>query len=127
MQGANTLYRGLEKGATEDVSRSSTASPGGWSWGSRFVDWDRDGLADIVVPNGFLSGRHGPDLASFFWRRVVGASPRGEDQAELRAYLDAWGVISYLSQFSRQDWNARASAPSRTETPEASPSRTILF
>lgn len=103
----NTLYRGLEAGGYEDVSATATASPGGWAWGSRFLDWDRDGLLDLVVPNGFLSGRHGPDLASFFWRRVVAASPRGNDEGELRAYLDAWGVISYLSQFGRQDWNAR--------------------
>ena len=103
----NTLYRGLEAGGYEDVSASAAASPGGWAWGSRFLDWDRDGLLDIVVPNGFLSGRRGPDLASFFWRRVVAASPRGKDEGELRAYLDAWGVISYLSQFGRQDWNAR--------------------
>ena len=103
----NTLYRGLEGGGYADVSVSSTAAPGGWAWGSRFVDWDRDGLVDIVVPNGFLSGRHGPDLASFFWRRVVGASPVEGDQSGLRGYLDAWGTISYLSQFNRQDWNAR--------------------
>ncbi|MEC8511096.1 MAG: CRTAC1 family protein [Planctomycetota bacterium] len=103
----NTLYRGRASGGYEDVSTASTASPGGWAWGARFVDWDRDGLVDIVVPNGFLSGRHGPDLASFFWRRVVAASPQGGDEDEARRYLDAWGVISYLSQFGRQDWNAR--------------------
>ena len=103
----NTLYRGLAGGGYEDVSVASTAAPGGWAWGSRFVDWDRDGLVDIVVPNGFLSGRHGPDLASFFWRRVVAASPPENDPSRVPTYLDAWGTISYLSQFGRQDWNAR--------------------
>ncbi|MEM8712634.1 MAG: VCBS repeat-containing protein, partial [Planctomycetota bacterium] len=62
----NTLYRGLGGGRFQDVSDSAGASPGGWAWGARFVDWDRDGLSDIVVPNGFISGRTGPDLQSFF-------------------------------------------------------------
>lgn len=103
----NTLYRGQPDGSFADVSTEAGASPGGWAWGSRFVDWDRDGLADIVVPNGFLSGRGGPDLASFFWRHVVASSPTSDAPAEAQRYLDAWGTISNLSQFGRQDWNAR--------------------
>ncbi|MEE2941729.1 MAG: CRTAC1 family protein, partial [Planctomycetota bacterium] len=103
----NTLYRGRPDGGFEDVSGSAAAAPGGWAWGARFVDWDRNGLVDLIVPNGFLSGRHGPDLASFFWRHVVAASPRSGAEDEARRYLDAWGVISHLSQFGRQDWNAR--------------------
>ncbi len=108
----NTLFRGTSGGKFEDVTDAAGASRGGWAWGSRFVDWNRDGLMDIVVPNGFLSGRKGPDLQSFFWRRVVGASPLGaEDDGvatgpELDRYLAAWGTISYLSQFERQHWNA---------------------
>ncbi|MEM9801924.1 MAG: CRTAC1 family protein [Planctomycetota bacterium] len=105
----NSLFRGVGPGRFEDVTDATAAAPGGWAWGARFVDWDRDGLPDLVVPNGFLSGRRGPDLASFFWRRVVGASPSdaAAEAAELDRYLGAWAVISHLSQLERQDWNAR--------------------
>lgn len=105
----NSIFRGLEGGGFEDLTDMTGAAPGGWAWGSRFVDWNRDGLADMVVPNGFLSGRKGPDLQSFFWRRVVGATPLSPEAepARLDEYLGAWSVISQLSQFGRQDWNAR--------------------
>lgn len=105
----NSIFRGLGGGQFQDLTEMTGAAPGGWAWGSRFVDWNRDGLPDIVVPNGFLSGRTGPDLQSFFWRRVVGATPLGGDPSpdRLDAYLGAWSVISQLSQFGRQDWNAR--------------------
>ncbi len=105
----NSIFRGLGGGQFQDLTDMTGAAPGGWAWGSRFVDWNRDGLPDIVVPNGFLSGRTGPDLQSFFWRRVVGSTPLGgePDSARLDAYLGAWSVISQLSQFGRQDWNAR--------------------
>ena len=104
----NTLYKGLGAGQYRDVTDMTGASTGGWAWGGRFVDWDRDGLVDIVVPNGFLSGRVGPDLQSFFWRRVVGTTPTSGDAADeiTDRYLGGWAVISHLSQFGRQHWNA---------------------
>ncbi len=104
----NTLYKGLGAGQYRDVTDMTGAAPGGWAWGARFVDWDRDGLMDIVVPNGFLSGRRGPDLQSFFWRRVVGTTPMSLDARPeaMDYYLAGWAVISHLSQFGRQHWNA---------------------
>ena len=105
----NSIFRGVEGGGFEDHTDMTGAAPGGWAWGSRFVDWNRDGLCDMVVPHGFLSGRKGPDLQSFFWRRVVGSTPLepNGDPAREETYLGAWSVISQLSQFGRQDWNAR--------------------
>ena len=35
---------------------------GRWSWGSRCVDLDCDGLEDVVVPNGFVTGERPDDL-----------------------------------------------------------------
>ena len=103
----NTLYKGVGAGVFRDVTDMTGAAPGGWAWGARFVDWDRDGLVDIVVPNGFLSGLRGPDLQSFFWRRVVGTTPMTIDAAPelMDFYLAGWAVISHLSQFARQSWN----------------------
>ncbi|MEM1449636.1 MAG: CRTAC1 family protein [Planctomycetota bacterium] len=105
----NSIFRGTGPGTYEDATERTGAAPGGWAWGARFVDWDRDGLVDVVVPNGFLSGRRGPDLQSFFWRRVVGSSPASAaaPAGAVDVYLGTWSVISYLSQFERQDWNAR--------------------
>ncbi|MFT7676100.1 MAG: hypothetical protein ACI8QC_000067 [Planctomycetota bacterium] len=77
--------------------------PGGWAWGSVFCDYDGDGLSDILVPNGFATGRIGVDLASYFWRVVVSASP--PSGLTTPAYLEAWRAISHLSQVEGLSWN----------------------
>jgi len=101
----NSLFRARADGRFEDVTDVAGVGPGGWCWGARLVDVDRDGWLDVVAPSGFLTGRRGPDLASFFWREVVGASPLAPPASP--AYLAAWATISRLSQEERYDWNAR--------------------
>ena len=101
----NSLFRGLAGGHFRDVTESSSMGPSGWAWGARFIDWNRDGLPDVVSPNGFMTGRGGPDLMSFFWRTVVAASP-----ARLPAtddYLAAWAMISKVAQYDLVHWNGR--------------------
>jgi len=101
----NSLFRGLADGTFEDATERSGAGPAGWCWGARFVDWDRDGLADIVAPNGFLTGRRDPDLAGFFWRAVVGRSPAAPPATN--DYLAAWATITKVAQEELVHWNGR--------------------
>ncbi len=45
-------------GGTRFANRASEAGvhDGGWGWGAKFADFDRDGLRDIFTVNGFITG-----------------------------------------------------------------------
>lgn len=99
----NTLLANRGDGFFVDASESGLAGPGGWSWGSVFTDFDNDALPDLIVPNGFLTGRDPRDLEAFFWRCVVNASPPRPPAGE--AYNNAWQAITRLSQHMGYSWN----------------------
>jgi hypothetical protein len=90
-------------GRFRDGSKNSLASPGGWAWGAIHLDMDNDGWDEFVVPNGFLTGPDPRDLASFFWRCVVNASPL--DGVATPAYQNAWAGITRLTQVRGYCWN----------------------
>jgi len=53
----NTLYRGLDAGLFEDVTRRAQLSQPTWvqmGWGTGFADFDRDGDDDLIVANGHV-------------------------------------------------------------------------
>lgn len=58
----NTLLANDGTGNFEDVTETAGIAIAGWSWGSQFVDFNNDGLADIYAPNGFLTGPVKDDL-----------------------------------------------------------------
>ncbi len=58
----NTLLANNGDGTFEDVTMAAGISVGGWSWGSKFVDFNNDGYADIYAPNGFITGPDTNDL-----------------------------------------------------------------
>ena len=58
----NSLFCGGEDGHFEEISDEAGIRMGRWSWGARFADLDGDGLQDLVVPNGFLTGDRDDDL-----------------------------------------------------------------
>ena len=58
----NSLFCNGVDGRFEDVSEQSGLRMGRWSWGARFSDFDMDGLPDVIVPNGFLTGDRDDDL-----------------------------------------------------------------
>ena len=58
----NSLFIKQNDGRYRDVSISSRAFQGRWSWGSIFVDVNNDGWEDIVVANGFETGSRLDDL-----------------------------------------------------------------
>ena len=68
----NSLYRNQGNGDFENVSDQAGVGMGRWSWGSDFWDFDHDGYSDLYVTNGYISAPNRSDLASFFWRQVVG-------------------------------------------------------
>ena len=46
----------------DNVSQQSGTEYAQWSWGSGFVDFQNDGLADIYATNGFITGDKSDDL-----------------------------------------------------------------
>ncbi|MFT4647594.1 MAG: hypothetical protein ACI9X4_000807 [Glaciecola sp.] len=99
----NTLLMGEGDGNFRFDENMAGTGPGGWSWGSVFVDFDMNGLPDIVVPNGFATGKVEQDLASFFWRVVVNASPVPGYVGD--EYLQGWQCVTQLSVADGLSWN----------------------
>lgn len=62
MARGNTLFLGSEEGTFSDVSVESRANLGRWAWSSALADLNNDGWEDIVVSNGYLTGRRPDDL-----------------------------------------------------------------
>ena len=62
MARGNTLFSGTSEGNFLDLSVASRAHRGGWAWSSGFADVNNDGWEDLVIANGFLTGRQPDDL-----------------------------------------------------------------
>ncbi len=88
-----------------DGQESSGARRGGWAWGSTLVDWNADGLQDLLVPNGFLSNARADDVESFFWRVLIDSTPAAPPPTE--AYLRAWEFLRHAVLFDGYGWNGR--------------------
>ena len=58
----NSLFRNRGDGTFEDVSEPMGVTMGRWSWGSLFADINNDGWDDLLVANGFITGRKPDDL-----------------------------------------------------------------
>ncbi len=99
----NTLLMGQGNGEFEFRGDMAGTGPGGWSWGAVFMDFDMNGLPDLVVPNGFATGKNRTDLASFFWRVVVSASP--VPGASSDEYLQGWQCITQTAIEEGYSWN----------------------
>jgi tetratricopeptide (TPR) repeat protein len=95
----NALYQNLGNGNFQNISRQAGVEMGRWSWSSDFWDFDHDGFPDLYVANGYISAPERNDLASFFWRQVVGKSP--EDATPSLAYEHGWNAINELIRSDR--------------------------
>jgi len=58
----NTLLKNLGGSAFSDVSEASGIAMGRWSWSSLAVDLNNDSLEDLLVANGFVTGKDPDDL-----------------------------------------------------------------
>jgi tetratricopeptide (TPR) repeat protein len=89
----NSLFRN-NHATFHDATEESHAGMGRWSWSSDSFDFDHDGLADLYIATGMISGADRKDLNSFFWRQVVAQSP---DSAKSDAdYEQGWNAINEL-------------------------------
>lgn len=87
----NSLFSGMG-GAFEYHTQQSRVPYCGWSWGGMFMDLNNDGLEDLVVPNGNLTGRDPADLRGFFWRQIASRSP--VEVKMDREYVYGWGALT---------------------------------
>jgi hypothetical protein len=58
----NSLFRNNGDGTFADVSDEAGVTMGRWGWGADFVDLDNDGLLDLFLQNGYLTGERLDDL-----------------------------------------------------------------
>ena len=58
----NSLFRNDGEQGFSDVSEEAQVRTGRWAWASDFVDLDSDGLLDLFVQNGYITGERLDDL-----------------------------------------------------------------
>ena len=58
----NSLFRNDGPAGFHDASDEAGVRTGRWAWASDFVDLDGDGLLDLFVQNGFITGERMDDL-----------------------------------------------------------------
>ncbi|HTC67336.1 MAG TPA: FG-GAP-like repeat-containing protein [Candidatus Acidoferrum sp.] len=90
----NSLFQNSGSGSFADVAARSGTAMGRWAWSSEAWDFDHDGFLDLYIANGMISGEVREDLNSFFWRQVVGNSPR--EPKPNHEYEQGWNAINEL-------------------------------
>ncbi len=60
----NSLFvNGADDGpGFQETADEAGVRMGRWGWGAVFADWNNDAQADLVVPNGFVTGPIEDDL-----------------------------------------------------------------
>ena len=98
----NSLYLNRGDGTFEERPNADGAAVGRWAWGAEGIDFDNDGVPEILVACGMLTNSKPEDLMSFFWRQVVAKSPA--IQAVAPEYENGWNSIN---QYIREEysWN----------------------
>ncbi len=93
----NSLFRNTSEnaGVFEDITQAAGVGIGRWAWSSDAWDFDHDGLPDLYIVNGMVSGpSRKDDLNSFFWRQVVANSP--DEARPSQNYEQGWSAINEL-------------------------------
>ena len=58
----NSLLMNRTATQFENIADAARVDMGRWSWGANFVDLNNDGLEDLLVTNGYISGKDPDDL-----------------------------------------------------------------
>ena len=103
MAEGNSLLLNVAPGQYEEGAIDAGVEHGGWAWGAIFHDWNLDGLPDVYVPNGFISGQRETDVESLFWRWVVRITPPPEELTD--AYVRNWAALSTFNQLEGFSYN----------------------
>ena len=90
----NCLYRNRGGGKFENEGQRSGTLMGRWAWSSDPWDFNHDGLPDLYIANGMISGPLREDLNSFFWRQVVANSR--ERTKPNGTYEQGWNAVNEL-------------------------------
>jgi hypothetical protein len=85
----NTLLRASADGSFENVAREVVVATSGFSWNSKFADFDNDGWQDIYVVNGTWSGNLDTPQ-KFFYRNLKGKI--------FEEVSDAFGLQNHMFQ-----------------------------
>ncbi len=85
----NTLLRAADDGNFENVARAAAVATTGFSWNSKFADFDNDGWQDLYVVNGTWARRLGTPQ-KFFYRNL--------DGEHFEEVTDAFGLQNYMFQ-----------------------------
>ncbi|GJQ26072.1 MAG: hypothetical protein HBSAPP02_11040 [Phycisphaerae bacterium] len=67
----NALYLNQGNGTFLNRADESGVRIGGWTSGATPIDVNGDGLEDLIVTNGLVSGTRDEDVSNSFWRRVA--------------------------------------------------------
>lgn len=98
----NILWKAVSSGRFRDVAASRGVRNCGFAWGAKFLDLDNDGLLDLVVANGFVTGADGRD--GFFRYLTMSQAAR-----EIAADGRNWPKLGDRSWSGRQQdcvfWN----------------------
>src|SRR6202040_579004 len=93
----NSLFRNDSRNSGnpfEDTTHAAGVGIGRWAWSSNAWDFDHDGLPDLYITNGMVTGPTREDLNSFFWRQVVSKSP--DEAKPAHDYEQGWSAINEL-------------------------------
>jgi tetratricopeptide (TPR) repeat protein len=90
----NSLFRNEDGRHFSDAGATAGVQMGRWAWSSDAWDFDHDGLPDLYVANGMISGPNRRELSSFFWRQVVANTPL--DPVLSPKYEQGWNGINEL-------------------------------
>jgi Flp pilus assembly protein TadD/peroxiredoxin len=90
----NSLYQNQGNGKFQNIGDRAGVEMGRWAWSSDAWDFDHDGYPDLYIANGYISGPDPRDVASFFWRQVVGKSPQNSNPSS--HYEQGWNAINEL-------------------------------
>ena len=58
----NTLFYNRGRNLFADITLAANVNRGRWAWSSNFVDFNNDGLQDLVVANAFVTNENSNDL-----------------------------------------------------------------